>query len=409
MGRRGIEAAMSMPADPSEKVGRPGGGASPRRTYALVVGVERYDAGLDWDLDGPANDAARFTSWLVDRGVPPDQVLVFLSPLGEQPLEMPLPPGVTVSPARREPVIDAITRTLPQWRGDLLWLFWAGHGVVTREDHLRLFYADASAGDKRNLDVHSLLTALRSDLYAGLPRQIGIVDACQTYAERLQLAATLPAETLPYGRPLPNREQFALYAASPGQVAVNLGSVKAGLFSQQVMEELPGPGGNEWPPEMNLIAARLDQRFSELRAAGRTDQTPTSFRWRPWKGGERVLGETTTGLARALDAASRRPPSGLALREVVNSLLDLDVVADPVRRASVIRQLRKGLATTISYDPSSRPHLVNIITRSLDYPGGLAELMEAVKLYADPADPALLRAQEAARLLAEETGQNWIG
>jgi Effector-associated domain 2/Caspase domain len=398
---------MSAPADLGEKAGWPGGGPSPLRTYALVVGVERYDAGPDWDLDGPASDTARFTSWLIDRGVPPDHVLVFLSPLGEQPLDMPLPPGVKVSPARREPVIDAITRTLPQWRGDLLWLFWAGHGVVTREDHLRLFYADACAGDKRNLDVHSLLTALRSDLYAGLPRQIGIVDACQTYAERLQLATTLPAETLPYGRPLPDREQFVLYAASPGQVAINLGSVKAGLFSQQVMEELAGPGGSEWPPEMNLIAARLDQRFSELRAAGRTDQTPTSFRWRPWKGGERVLGETTIGLARALDATGRRPPSGPTLRAVVDSLLDLDVVADPVRRASVARQLRKGLATTISYDPSSRPHVVNIITRCLDYPGGLAELMEAVKLYADPADPALLRAEDATCRLAEETGQGW--
>ena len=395
---------MSPVTNPGENVGQPGGTASPQRTYALVVGIERYDAGSDWNLDGPAKDAVRFTSWLADRGVPADQMLIFLSPLALDE-ELPLPPGVTVSPARREPVTDAITRTLPGRRGDLLWLFWAGHGVLTRDDRLRLFYADASTDDKRNLDLHSLLTALRSDMYAGFPRQIGVVDACQTYAERLQLATTLPSETLPSGQPLPGREQFVLYAASPGQVAINLGSAKAGLFSQMAMKELTKPSGDGWPPDMDKVAAHLDQRFTELRAAGRPSQTPTSFRWRTWTGSERVLGYSAREPAWSATSTGR-PPSGAVLRELVDRLLDLDVMADPIRRASIIRQLRKGLATSISYDPSSRPHVVNIITRSLDYPGGLVELLEAVKLYADPDDPALIRAETAVDRLAEETGQD---
>lgn len=379
---------------------------SPQRTYALVVGVERYEAGPTWDLDGPASDAARFTSWLLSRGVPPDQVLVFLSPAPDQPPAVPLPADITASPARRDAVIAAITRTLPEWRGDLLWLFWAGHGVLTRDDRLRLFYADASTDDKRNLDLSSLLTALRSDRYAALTQQIGVVDACQTYADRLQFATTLPDETLPYGQPLPGREQFVLYAASPGQVAVNLGRDRAGLFSQAVMAELTAAGGDGWPPDMDLVAGRLDRRFSELRAAGRAGQTPTSFRWRPWAGGERVLGETIaqpTGAA----AARVRPPSGAALREAVDQLLNLDVMADPVSRASIIRRLRKGLATSIPYDPVSRPHVANIVTRCLDYPGGLAELMDATELYADPADPALSQAKAAATRLAGETEQEF--
>ncbi len=380
-----------------------GGGASPQRTYALVVGIERYEAGAAWDLDGPAQDAARFTSWLASRGVPADQMLVFLSPLDDQPPGVPLPAGVTASPARHEPVTEAIKRILPGWRGDMLWLFWAGHGVLTRDDGLRLFYADASAEDKRNLNLNSLLTALRSDRYPGLPRQVGVVDACQTYAERMQLATTLPNETLPYGQPLPGHEQFVLYAASPGQVAINLGSVKAGLFSQAVMEELSGPDGNRWPPEMDNVAASLDRRFVELRAAGHTGQTPTSFRWRPWTGGERVLGDTVPESA-GTAAAVRRPPSGEALRELVERLLDLSVIADPVSRANIVRRLRKGLATSIPYDSASRPHVVNIIMRCLDYPGGLAELMEAVKLYADPKDPALREAEQAAGHLAVSAG-----
>jgi hypothetical protein len=384
-----------------------GNGVSPQRTCALVIGIERYDTDRTWDLDGPASDAARFTSWLLSRGVPTDQILVFLSPLEDKPPGVPLPAGVTASPARREPVTSAITRTLPESRGDLLWLFWAGHGVLTRDDHLRLFFADATTDDKRNLDLSSLLTALRSDRYAGFPRQIGVVDACQTYADRLQLATTLPAETLPYGQPLPGREQFFLYAASPGQVAVNLGSVRAGLFSQAVMAELTGAGGDGWPPDMDLVAAGLDRRFSDLRAAGRASQTPTSFRWRPWPGGERILGETVPEPAGAAAAARVWPPSGAVLREAVDQLLNLNVMADALTRASIVRRLRKGLATTIPYDPASRPHVVNIVTRCLDYPGGLAELIGAVELYADPADPALAEAEAATARLAGETGQEF--
>jgi hypothetical protein len=297
---------------------------------------------------------------------------------------------------------------MPGWRGDLLWLFWAGHGVLTRDERLRLFYSDASVAYKRNLELASLLTALRSDLYPGLPRQIGVVDACQTYAERLQLATTLPGDTLAYGQPLPGREQFVLYAASPGQIAVNLGTAKAGLFSQMVMEELAGPGGDGWPPAMERVAGRLDQRFSELRAVGRADQTPTSFRWRPWTGGERVLGEAGPAPAGPTAGAAGRPASRVVLGEVVSKLVDLDVVADPVSRASILRQLRKGLAASIPYDPATRPHVVNIVTKSLDYSGGLAELIGSVRLYADPADPALVAAEAAACRLARETGQEWL-
>lgn len=39
--------------------------ATPENTYALVVGIEKYDAGPDWDLDGPTRDASRFCAWLL--------------------------------------------------------------------------------------------------------------------------------------------------------------------------------------------------------------------------------------------------------------------------------------------------------------------------------------------------------
>ena len=61
---------MNAVAGSGERRGQSGDAVSPQRTCALVVGIERYDADRTWDLDGPANDAARFTSWLLSRGVP---------------------------------------------------------------------------------------------------------------------------------------------------------------------------------------------------------------------------------------------------------------------------------------------------------------------------------------------------
>src|SRR5687768_16860099 len=54
--------------------------ASPARTYALVVGIAEYDAGAGWELYAPVADAARAVLWLLRRGVPPEQILLFLSP-----------------------------------------------------------------------------------------------------------------------------------------------------------------------------------------------------------------------------------------------------------------------------------------------------------------------------------------
>jgi Caspase domain len=327
MGRNRLEAAMSETPEHDDSDGQADTASSQHRTYAVVVGIERYDAGGDWDLEGPAEDVIRFTSWLTARGVPDDHILVFLSPLDGAPSAATLPSGVIVRPARREYVYEAITRTLPDWEGDLLWVFWSGHGVLTRDDHLRLLYADATTEDKLNLDAHSLLTALRSDRYARLSRMAGVFDACQIYAERLQFGSTMPAETLPYGLPLSHAEQFVLYAASPGEIAANQGRAQGGLFSRMVLEELTG-SGDGWPPNMDLVAARLVQRFTELRAGGRAEQTPTQFRWRPWTGGEQILSDPEPAPAGAAGtSADSGPRAALSVQSALDRLRDLLVTS----------------------------------------------------------------------------------
>jgi Caspase domain len=143
--------------------------ADPAQTYALVVAIEKYDAGSAWNLDGPVTDALEFCQWLLARNVPREHIHLLLSPLEENV------PAIEESkfeaqPATRSEIDKALT-TLHDTKGDLLALFWAGHGVVNGEKDRRLFYADATSDNKRNLDLDSLLKSLGSSYFAGFPRQ----------------------------------------------------------------------------------------------------------------------------------------------------------------------------------------------------------------------------------------------
>jgi len=55
----------------------------PANTHAIVVGIEEYDIGPDWNLDGPALDAARFIRYLRDQHIPPGNITLFTKPLAK--------------------------------------------------------------------------------------------------------------------------------------------------------------------------------------------------------------------------------------------------------------------------------------------------------------------------------------
>src|SRR5688500_9740294 len=54
---------------------------APDHTNAIVVGIERYEEGDQWNLDGPVRDALDFVAWLRTRGVPDENLHILLSPL----------------------------------------------------------------------------------------------------------------------------------------------------------------------------------------------------------------------------------------------------------------------------------------------------------------------------------------
>jgi hypothetical protein len=262
----------------------------PEKTGAIVIGIENYEAGQNWNLNGPAHDACQFATWLCDGQVSPENIALFISPLAENH-ELALPNGLSFQTAMEQNVISWIEKMLAQSTYDLLYFYWGGHGVITTAGERLLFYADATKENKKNLDLNALLAFLRTDYFQArtLSRQIVMVDTCANYVENMGVAKDLPQRLFPNGKPLENREQYVLMAAKPGELAKNLDTEQTGLFTKELMTQLVNQPKNEWPPNMEMVRAQLSQRFVELREIGKAEQTPTYSYYRDWGFNEGTL------------------------------------------------------------------------------------------------------------------------
>ncbi len=350
---------------------------SPQRTHALVVGIERYAAGWTWALKGPAADARRFADWLLSRHVPEEQVTLLVAPLDESSTVTEERPRAL--PASRNRLRQALS-DLHNQAGDLLLIFWSGHGILGADKSRRLFYPEATTDDKQNLDLDDLLASLRSTYFSGFPRQICIIDACANYAEDMQLAYQLPKETLPSGSPFfPEPAQFVLLAGRAGEVARNLGEEGRGQFSKVVLDELAGE--TAWPPDLEVISRRVQQRFSALRAEDRTHQTPIYWWHRAWDGSIEQ-GMSPAATARAMSPSNARwKLSHPNLTCLVDALLACPSLKDPGRRQTVVDQLGDDISASIARDAAERFDVFNIVTTCANYPGGLKWLLEVLHFF----------------------------
>lgn len=271
-------------------------------TMAVVVGIETYDTGGKWRLDGPALDACRFAEWLRTCGVPDERITLFVSPLPEnEEAVRSASCGLSTAPATSTQVQEFLTRTLPKSSSGLLIVYWGGHGVMEDEER-RLLYEDATSADKRNLNLTALLRSMRSTTYARHPRQLVLVDACSSLVEELKWEGRLPDVRVAEGRREPQRDQRVLLAASPGERARNVDVLKTGLFSSVLREELAGLPPGTWPPDADELRDVVRERFESLRDQGRTQQVPSHL-WFRSRSDER------DDLVFTADPATGRPPS----------------------------------------------------------------------------------------------------
>lgn len=262
----------------------------PRRTFALVAGVERYAISHRWNLRGPARDALRFARWLTGPAqVPPGNIRLLLSPIDDpDTLDWSDSPAMAALRADHRPATEANVKTalldeLPECEGDLLWIFWAGHGYLGPRDELILPTADARRGQIRHLNLDSALRWWRTDLVKQrrFPLQAALVDSCRVDAPR-DTRWNFGSNDYGGGTSVPGRRQFRLYASREGEAAQNDAERGAGRFTDALLTELGQRSVAEGVTGLTGSARTIHRTFRELRERGEGWQLPQFLVDRDW-------------------------------------------------------------------------------------------------------------------------------
>jgi hypothetical protein len=314
--------------------------ADPNKTFALVVGIERYEIGDSWNLDGPAGDAARFVNWLRARQVPAANIWLHAAPLDPQALRQSLnDPAVKIYPATRESIHRRITELLSV-PGDLLYFFWGGHGNTITSRDRRLYYADARTEERQNLQIGTLLDYLQSDTVK-IKRQIAFIDACANIANDPN---RLPADQFPSVRAGSQVVQSFFFSAAPGQRALNDAVLRGGAFSHHLQAALDAAAIAPFPPNpteiIQVVKNRLDQ----------PGQTGVSYESQDWVGNIRTSPGDTEGPYLRYAARKLRLPFG-QLEQLVNAFGRCPALQSQAVRADLAGALAVPLHRQI-YRPS---------------------------------------------------------
>lgn len=357
-----------------------------KTTQALLVGIEKYEAGKEWNLNGPAIDVQRMAKWLYDQNVLPENIKIFLSPLDDNReiiTEVKQFTKHEIASATRENVENELTRQLPSKLSSLFLFYWGGHGWVTQEGERRLYYADATNDDRRNLDFNDLLVTMHSDKYRKSPKQLFIVDTCANYVRNVDNKR--PSSKLSKEDQLSSQEQFALFAAQSGDLAKNLDTEQTGLYTRELVAEFNqlDPKG-VWPPDLETIAANLQRKFVDLRKEGKTKQTPTYLWNRPWIAGERLFGQMPVTSGDDTLPPPINLPRKLTIKElsaIRDAFIACDVLKDKQRRDQIVYLLSPEIWQNIRRSDDINTDVMNIFNTARNYQGGLPTLLDGVFFY----------------------------
>jgi len=384
---------------------------SPLRSHAVVVGIEAYAAGPSWNLDGPVSDAVRLLEYVRGCDVPKENTRAFLAPLSPNGglRDRAATLAGTVCEPTQAALDDLVEQWMPALQTDLLLVFWAGHGVITVDDERRQYTADATADIKRNVDVNSLLATLRTDRYPHVTRQIVIVDSCANYIPNP--TERLTHKTYTTGPGVAGVDQFALYAAAPGEYAKNLNTEKTGLLTRELLAWLPPPRAEAWPPDGPAAAEALGRRFITLRQQRQTRQTPSRFWFRSPSASGSYKATDGVYLSQMGQQPTIAPEPGRRLsrdetKVLLTALLQLDSMRRQKDRDLIVLGLRPEIGTNIDRSDRDRIDALNILQRSYYY-GGLLELLQQIELF-ELRSPAFMSLVSIAHgLFPDEVSATW--
>lgn len=327
-------------------------------------------------MNGPVNDVYQFCQWLRDRNVPPENISVFLSPLDRNVGIVDKITNLVVSEplkATRDVVNQALREEARKKTASLFFLFWSGHGWIASQGDRRLIYADATIEDLKNLNLTVQLNAMQTDLYKNLSQQLLIFDACANS----QLLKITPPDDLPaIGKHLASQKQMAMFAANPGEYAINKSDEQTGIFSRELLSELRSLKDTEvWLPDMEAVMQNVQEKFIKLREDGQTKQTPSYLLYQDWGGNIKNLFEEPQ--IEPQKSTLTRLEKVILLRD---KFLKCRSILDPSKRKKIILNLRPEITSNSTLEGDNNTVMQSVIETSLDYRGGLLELLKTTEM-----------------------------
>jgi hypothetical protein len=268
--------------------------AEPGQTHVVAVGISRYDIGPHFNLPLAAGHAVDFAKWALQCGVPAGNIHVFLSHEAYAGYKADLKTHrIDCRAAKAGELNQFLYRELRGISGDLLYLFWSGHGSISENKDRILFYEDLKIGSPQHLDLSHLLLSLRSQPQGIFKLQQAYIDACANRFEELNFEASPGIYRPGLGELLRDVRQLFFLAADSGQEALS------GRFSEAVLKELALSFGAEgiWPPDPDEVRKSVQPQFEG------TFQRPVQISWRTKSGDEGD--EHTSGDLPATDYINR--------------------------------------------------------------------------------------------------------
>jgi len=227
--------------------------------WALVVGIDAYERA---PLAGAVRDALRVREWLLGPGgVAEERLTCLLAPnQGEEPEE------VAYARPTRDEFVRAIRGLLRSsgGKGERLYVFYAGHGLMTkvgnRDENVLLAADFGPTRLDRSIGLSTLWEFLETTQFAD---QFLFVDACRNVPWN---GKPLPVGAWPLKRQrdpgLGPVQQFILYATSPGLTAQELDEIgnERGAFSEVLLGGLHGQGAAKaWAYDQDCYEIRWER------------------------------------------------------------------------------------------------------------------------------------------------------
>lgn len=310
----------------------------PEDLLVFVVGIERYEGGDHWKIPGAARDAVEFAKWLIERGLPPQNIHAFLSVLEEEDQGSMPPSGVVLHPAKAADLYGALYGELHEKKPARFCLFWGGHGCVKEGTRERILLgADATYDNLQGINLTQFLWFLETDLVGWGKKNdhrdfVIIVDACAGFLRERGYDRRITAQNFPLSNQT-QRSQFSLYSAGIGQRAQNRDHERTGAFSKELRARLRDVPNLDGLFHLEEISQQLLDLFDQRKQEGLSEQTPISCEVRAFSGGKRHFGEES--LARIDEC---RPTHAVTWSELAELCTVLARLARPIP-ASTVREL----------------------------------------------------------------------